>query len=563
MCFFCCTFTFNAYAQIPDGSIAPNFSFKDINGNAWNLYNLLAQGKTVVVDVSTTWCGPCWDFHRSKALDSLNKKHGPNGTVSKEIVVLFIEADEKTTMADLQGSTSGTQGNWISGTSYPIIDLNATERKSFESDYQINGYPTVFSVCPDKIYRQNARIEHSEYLYKELSTKCFAGTPAADASLHNSREQKFVSCDSIQPEVILANYSTSPLTSAKINYTLDGTVQKTYNWTGNLATYANTTIKNIKIGTGFAGNHKLVVTVSSPNAAVDTRSINDTAAIIPYTKLSPTGANLVTESFSGATFPPSGWGFQQGNYWDKRKWSATPYGKPGNGAVLNNHFNWSNSPQFNTNGNSLYLPCQKFTGINPKLTFDLAHAHLNENYDDQLIIKVSTDCGLNWTTVYMKQDNDPANALETVTISTYPNNYTPASQSDWRNETVSLAAYAGKPNVYIKFESFGSGTNVFLDNINIVNVSGVEENHSLSYMSLSPNPAADQVQMNLSLTKTEPVIVQIYNVLGELQYMNQWKNLPEGDNQLTIPLEKMTNGIYHVIVHAGSGSVEKKLIITH
>jgi peroxiredoxin len=46
-------------AQLPNGSIAPDFTATDINGQSHNLYSLLNQGYTVYLDVSATWCGPC------------------------------------------------------------------------------------------------------------------------------------------------------------------------------------------------------------------------------------------------------------------------------------------------------------------------------------------------------------------------------------------------------------------------------------------------------------------------------------------------------------------------
>ncbi len=44
-----------AMAQLPDGSIAPDWTFTDIQNVSHTLYSDLNAGKAVVMDVSTTW----------------------------------------------------------------------------------------------------------------------------------------------------------------------------------------------------------------------------------------------------------------------------------------------------------------------------------------------------------------------------------------------------------------------------------------------------------------------------------------------------------------------------
>jgi hypothetical protein len=122
---------------------APDFTSTDINGNTHNLHSYLNAGKLVILDVSTTWCGPCWYVHEQHYLKDLYNEFGPNGT--DEIVVLFYEADPATTLADLNGIGADTQGDWITGTPYPIFnDTNIV----IDQDVYGWGYPTINVICP-------------------------------------------------------------------------------------------------------------------------------------------------------------------------------------------------------------------------------------------------------------------------------------------------------------------------------------------------------------------------------------------------------------------------------
>jgi HYR domain/SprB repeat/Secretion system C-terminal sorting domain len=136
----------SAYAQIPDGSTAPDWTATDLNGKSHHLYALLDSGYTVFMDVSATWCGPCWNYHNSGALEDLYNTYGPNGT--NEVRVFFMEGDPNTNLACLYGPTGcvgGTQGNWVAGTPYPIIHQQGP---AIANSYQINYYPTIFAICP-------------------------------------------------------------------------------------------------------------------------------------------------------------------------------------------------------------------------------------------------------------------------------------------------------------------------------------------------------------------------------------------------------------------------------
>lgn len=133
---------FNLQAQI--GATAPDFTLVDINGDTVNLYEILDAGLIAVVDVSATWCAPCWTLHQSHALKELHEKHGPDG--SNQLRVMFYEGDAATTLADLKGTGTNTKGDWVTGVPYPIF--NESPLTLDLGIWAPQGFPTVNIINP-------------------------------------------------------------------------------------------------------------------------------------------------------------------------------------------------------------------------------------------------------------------------------------------------------------------------------------------------------------------------------------------------------------------------------
>lgn len=125
---------------------ATDWMLTDINGDSHHLYSDLGDDKYVLMDFSATWCGPCWVLHQTKILEDLHNVLGPDGADAMR--VYYFESDPSTTTEDLFGTGSNTWGNWVDGTSYPMIDFT-TEEAQLVNDYNITGYPSLMLANPN------------------------------------------------------------------------------------------------------------------------------------------------------------------------------------------------------------------------------------------------------------------------------------------------------------------------------------------------------------------------------------------------------------------------------
>lgn len=161
-------------AQIISGEkLGGNIVATDIEGNQVDIFKELDAGRSVVIDVFATWCGPCWSFHNSGYLKNLNKALGPDGT--NQIRIYAIEADSLTPLSNIYqavaGST-GSLGDWTKDVDYSIINSEA-----FNTLLKVAFFPTLYIIRPDRTVMEMGNFRFNTQVWEK------ALLPTADKDL--------------------------------------------------------------------------------------------------------------------------------------------------------------------------------------------------------------------------------------------------------------------------------------------------------------------------------------------------------------------------------------------
>jgi PKD repeat protein len=180
-------------------------------------------------------------------------------------------------IGNYQGTLYTTLGNWQSGTTFDSNSVNVDPGYISNTDLHvsssgINGKATVVSAVKDDIDGDTRNTSTPDIGADEFNPFSLdAGVTALDSPAF------FCAPKTSNVIVRFTNFGSSTLTSIKINWSVNGTAQTAYNWTGSLATGAVSS--QVTLGTySFSAKTPYTVKIwtSLPNTGSDQNGSNDT-----------------------------------------------------------------------------------------------------------------------------------------------------------------------------------------------------------------------------------------------------------------------------------------------
>jgi len=571
---------FNASAQLPKGSVAPNFIVRDVvNNQPIDLYAILNSGKTVFMDVSAAWCGPCWNYHQEGHLESLWRKHGPaggngvNANTTDDVYVIWVEGESGNTRAQLYGTSVGTgatfsQGNWVNGTLFPMVDTLETW---FNTNYNIGYFPTIYRICRDRLIEEVGQID-SNALYASIAP-CPTTAPSSsvDAKMATASYTSAYFCGTpVAADVVFQNYSTTPLTSANIEVYQGANLLATAPWSGNLATYQTDTLKIPSISGVSATTFPTTLDfkVVATGDAVNSNDLLTNNSVIAYA--STNSSNLpINETYESYAASSNG----QLNYiydadlffYDGVNNTTKIMGANGSNTkcIVLPYPSMANSTtesiiagNYNTTTTATYL----------NLTFDVAHSFAGTETDEFEAL-VSTNCGASWTSVLKLTGKTGANSFSTCpdNANAANNPLIPTSASQWSKKGADLSNYKNNNNLLVKFTAImgtGQSDYGFLDNVKLEASStglGVDNVSAANFVNIFPNPATSNSTLQVNLGANSTVSYEIVDVLGKVVSAEKLGNLVSGAYNFNLNLNELNSGVYMVNVNVNGNTSFVKL----
>lgn len=181
------------------------------------------------------------------------------------------------------------------------------------------------------------------------------------------------------------------------------------------------------------------------------------------------------------------------------------------------------------------------------LSFYVAYKQY-QNENDKLEVVYSTDCGQTWTSVWSKSGADLAAGKAPTTGQYLPNS------SDYVKFVADLSEVPQDAYLALKATS-DYGNNLFVDNISVNETDVVSTTELSNEVTLSayPNPASENITLEINNINAKEAKVSVYDVMGRVILE---KNYTTATNSLkeTLQINNLNAGIYTLQIVLDNGT---------
>ncbi len=548
-----------------DGQELTAFGITGPAGSQNHPFYLTSAAISAAQSVSTPFSiniSPAYNANLTNAVVSVTVQSSAAFSTTAALVYRLVLVERTVNFATPSGSNGEKDFYDPVRKSYP----NITSGTALPNTWTIGQTQTFTVNCPIPTYIHDlSQMAFVGFIQDEGSHVIWQAARSSQAVAPNdaqaiSANVSGVICSTtVTPTATIKNVGSNAITAFTVSPTLDASVGADVVWTGNLAAGASTTIP-LNMVTLTQGAHSYSYNITSVSGGEinpnNNKSFKTAFVCTPTYFPGP-----VTEPFATATFPPTNWNLLNadgGTYTWSRNASVNGYGSAtGTGAAKYDFYNNGATGD----ADELYLPATDLTAIsNPSLTFDVAYAFYTptpNNENDQLEVKISTNCGNTWSTIF-SQAGTALSTAPNATVTFVP------SASQWKTVNIPLAAYANNPSVLVKFVATTDyGNNMYVDNINLSQSipTGIKANfdNSVSF-DVYPNPTRGETNVKISAATAGKANLTVINTLGQVVYSKQVE-LTAGVNDFQIDAKDLSSGLYSVTVESQNGSMVKKLTV--
>lgn len=284
---------------------------------------------------------------------------------------------------------------------------------------------------------------------------------------------------------------------------------------------------------------------------------SDTAIKTNYIHVMPSTAmyngSIYSEGYEGAAIPNSDWvvdnHLQVGNTWEQT--AAAAYSGSKSVVIVNTAAEAGAVDE-------LIGPSVNMTSFSGtiNLTFKEAYARRIAASADVLKVMISTNCGKTWSTRLV------SNAAALATAPDQGGNFVPAA-NQWSTKTVALSAYGSITSLLFKFQfTSDGGNNIYIDDINIEGITGVDDLSGVANFGIHPNPANENTVIDFNLIHNAPVTITLRDIVGQETSSIYYGVLAAGKHQYGIEeKKKLAAGVYMVELTAGEARLVRKLVV--